>query len=101
MAVGFLAAVIAWAGRWPMTQRVAMGVELLKELPGDYGGRGGNIIEVRTNLGEFATYISKNCYPKGLDRERYIASIAIHRSFERMEGDRYLTSSVLKYIFIS
>ena len=83
-----------------MTQRVAMAVELLKEFLEAYGGRCGDIIEIRTNLGEFATYISKNCYPKGLDRERYIASIEIHRLLERMEGERELTPRVLKSIFI-
>ena len=100
VAIGVPAAVAAWAGRRPMTQRVAMAVELLKEFLEAYGGRCGDIIEVRTNLGEFATYISKNCYPKGLDRERYMASIEIHRLLERMEGERELTPRVLKSIFI-
>ena len=84
-----------------MAQRVAIAVELLKEFLEAYWGRCGDIIEVRTYRGEFATYISKNCYPKGLNRERYMASIAIHRSLERMEGERKLEPSVLKSILIS
>ena len=41
------------------------------------------MVEVHTSVGEFATYITKDCYPKGLDRQSYIESIAIHRILEK------------------
>ena len=71
-----------------MTQKVAMAIRLHKQFLEGYKDKCGDTIEVRTNLGEFATYITKNCYPIGLNRQCYMESIAIHRLLERTEGDK-------------
>ena len=87
-------------GKRPMAQVVAMAIKLLKKLLEDYGGNCGEVIEIRTNVGEFATYIQKQCYPKGLNRQSFADSIAIHRLLERNEGGKELGARELKSYFV-
>ena len=62
--------------------------------------RCGEVVEVLTNVGESESYTTKDRYPKGLDRQSYKESIAIHRSFGKAEKDRGETSQDLKAYFI-
>ena len=49
--------------------------------------RCGEVIEIKTNIGEFAQFIAKDCYPKGLDRESYVNSVAIQRMLDKTGGE--------------
>ena len=88
------------AGKGKVAQQVATAITLLMEFLENYAERCGEVVEVRTNLGRFATYITKECYPKGLNRQSYLDSIAIHRSLERTKGERELAPRELKAFFI-
>ena len=59
-----------------------MAIKLLRRFLDRNVERCGEVVEVITNVGEFATYIMKDCYPKGLERQSYVDSIAIHRRLE-------------------
>ena len=56
---GYPSSLLSLAGRRPMAQVVAMSIKLLRKFLGDYVERCGNIVEIRTNVGEFATYIEE------------------------------------------
>ena len=71
------------ADRRPMARVVAMAIKLLRGFLEENAEKCGEVVEVITNVGEFATYITKNCYPKGLNRQCYVDSIAIHRILEQ------------------
>ena len=77
-----------------------MAIKLLKKLLEDYGSKCGDVIEIRTNVGEFAIYIQKLCYPKGLNRQSFADSITIHRLLERNEGGKELGARELKSYFV-
>ena len=70
----------------PIAQFVAMAIKLLKKFLEEFVERCGVVIVIRTNVGEFSNYILKDCYPKGLDRESFIESVAINRRLDR-EGE--------------
>ena len=79
---------------------MAMGIRLLKNFFGKYVERCGEVVEVHTNVGEFATYIAKDCYPKGLNRKCYIGSVEIHRYLEGTRGEGIDMSRELKAFYI-
>ena len=97
---GCPADITALAGRRPMARVVAMAIKLLKGFLEKYLERCGEVVEVLTNVGEFVTYITKNCYPKGLERQSYIESIAIHRNLEKAEGEGGQKPRELKAYYI-
>ena len=53
-------------------QTLVLAIQLLLELLQEYAADCGNIISVKTNVGVFARYISKDCYPGGLGRPSYL-----------------------------
>ena len=63
-----------------------MAIKLLKTFLEMFVDRCGEVIEISTNVGEFAEFITKDCYPKGLNRESFIESVAIHRMLEGVGG---------------
>ena len=65
-----------------MTQVLAMAIKLLNDFLGKYVERCGEVVEAHRNIGEFATYSAKDCYPKGLNRQCYIDSFEFHRCLE-------------------
>ena len=69
----------ALQGKKPMAQVVAMAIKLLLKFLEEFVEKCGAVIEIRTNVGDFCNYISKDCYPKGLNRESFIESVAINR----------------------
>ena len=75
-----------------MAQVVAMAIKLLCNFLEKNVERCGEVVEVLTNVGEFENYITKDCYPKGLDRQCYKESIAIHRCLGKAENDQGETS---------
>ena len=77
-----------------------MAIKLLSSFLNGNTERCGELVEVLTNVGEFATYIAKDCYPKGLDRQSYKESIAIHRRLESGEEDRGVIPRDFKAYFI-
>ena len=89
----------ALEGKRPVTQAVAMAIKLLMGFLKRYMDRCGEVIEIR-NIGEFCSYITKDCYPKGLNRESYIESIAIHRMLDREGEDGDTEPRRLKTYFI-
>ena len=60
-------------------ERVAQGITLLLEFLQDHAEKCGDVIVIKTNVGAFATYIAKDCYPKTLQRQSYLDSVKIHR----------------------
>ena len=66
-------------GLYPAAQKVAVGICLLLEMLNQHGGECDDIILIKTNVGAFAQYITKDCYPKGLAREHYLNSLQIQR----------------------
>ena len=100
MSIGCPAQIRSMAGQRPMTQIVAMGIRLLKRFLGKYVKRCGEVVEIHTNVGEFATYITKDCYPRGLDRQCYKDSIEIHRCMEEAGGVGMRMSRELKAYYI-
>ena len=81
--VGKPSTLTALRGKRPMAQIVAMAIKLLMKFLEEFVERCGKVIHTRTNVGEFSNYISKDCYPKGLNRESYIESVAINRMLDR------------------
>ena len=78
-----------------MAQIVAMAIKLLMKFLEEFVESCRPVIEIRTNVGEFSNYISKDCYPKGLNRESFIESVALNRMLDRErkndeEGPRHL-----------
>ena len=59
-------------------QRVALAISLILKLLENHASECGDIIVVHTNMGAFARYVEKDCYPSGLRRRQYIQSILIH-----------------------
>ena len=66
-----------------MSLVMVAGIQLLHCFLAQHVEKCGEIVEVRTNIGRFASYVAKQCYPKGLDRDSYILSVAIQRLLER------------------
>ena len=64
-----------------------MAIKLLKKFLEEFVERCGEVIEIRTNVGDFEEYLTKNCYPKGLSRDSYIESVAIQRILEGLGGE--------------
>ena len=85
---GCPASMVSLAGRRVMAQVMATSIKLLREFLGDYVERCGDVVEIRTNIGEFATYIAKDCFPRGLDRQCFRESVAIHRRLQGTDGER-------------
>ena len=56
-----------------------LAIQLLLEFLKDNAAECGDIILVKTNIGAFARYISKDCYPGGLGRLSYVRSVEIQR----------------------
>ena len=55
-------------GLYPAAQRVAVGICLLLEMLYQHGGECDDIILIKTNVGAFAQYITKDCYPRAQQR---------------------------------
>ena len=66
-------------GRNTADQSVARGVALLLGFLLQHAEECGDVIMIKTNVGAFATYISKDCYPKSTSRQLYLDSVQIHR----------------------
>ena len=77
-----------------------MAIKLLSGFIDKNVERCGEVVEVLTNVGEFAKYITKDCYPKGLERQSYIESIAIHRKLEKGGEERGQIPRELKAYFV-
>ena len=73
-------------GLYPSAQKVAVGICLLLELLNQHGGECDDIILIKTNVGAFAQYITKDCYPKGLAREHYLNSLQIQPLFSKSDS---------------
>ena len=58
---------------------LVLSIKLLLEFLRGYAEDCGDIIVLKTNIGAFARYISKDCYPGGLTRPSYVQSVEIHR----------------------
>ena len=90
----------ALQGKKPMAQVVAMAIKLLLKFLEEFVEKCGAVIEIRTNVGDFCNYISKDCYPKGLNRESFIESVAINRLLDREGEDCEEEPRHLKTYFI-
>ena len=66
-------------GREQSRQRVGMAIILLLEFLREHANQCGDMITIKTNVGAFARYIQKDCYPSGLQRQSYVHSVEIHR----------------------
>ena len=66
-------------GREQSRQRVGMAIVLLLEFLREHANQCGDMITIKTNVGAFARYIQKDCYPSGLQRQSYVHSVEIHR----------------------
>ena len=82
-----------------MARVVAMAIKLLGRFLDKNVERCGEVEEVLKNVKEFATNIMKDCYPKGLERQSHVESIAIHRRLEG-EEDQVQFPRELKSYFI-
>ena len=60
---------MAQNGKMLVTQLVAMAIKLLNKFLEEFVERCGEVIEIRINVGEFGEYLTKDCYPKGLNRD--------------------------------
>ena len=60
-------------------QTLVLAIQLLVEFLQKHAADCGDIITVKTNIGAFARYISKDCYPGGLGRASYVRSVKIQR----------------------
>ena len=60
-------------------QTLVEAIQLLFEFLQEHAADCGDIISVKTNVGAFARYISKDCYPAGLGRPSYVRSVSIQR----------------------
>ena len=58
---------------------LALAIKLLLGFLQGYAQDCGDIIVLKTNIGAFARYIAKDCYPGGLSRSSYVQSVEIHR----------------------
>ena len=56
-----------------------MAIKLLLGLLREHASECEDIITIKTNIGAFARYVKKDCYPGGLPRRCYLNSIEIHR----------------------
>ena len=84
--------------RSKMLQVLASAIDLLHQFFESFVGKCGEVIEVRTNVARFERYIRKQCYPKGLNRECYIRSVAIQRLLEGPEeGNRHPARELKAY----
>ena len=86
VSIGCSALIASLAGRELVKQVLAMAIKLLKPFLDKYVERCGEVVEIRTNVGEFVEYIAKDCYPKGLNRQSYKESPEIHRYMEGTGG---------------
>ena len=68
-------------------QRVAIAITILLQFLEDHASECGDIILIKTNVGAFAKYVEKDCYPGGLRRMQYLESILIHRLLCKPGGD--------------
>ena len=60
-------------------QTLVLAIQLLLEFLKEHAAECGDILSVKTNVGAFARYISKDCYPAGLCRPSYVRSVSIQR----------------------
>ena len=68
--------VAGWKAR---LQGVMVGIKLLLDFLRDHVEECGDLIIIKTNIGSFASYIYKDCYPAGLGRDDYKRSVEIQR----------------------
>ena len=66
-------------------QTVALGISILLRFLRYQAEKCGDIITIKTNLGAFASYISKDCYPKSTYIQLYVNSIQILRLLSKPE----------------
>ena len=64
-------------------QTLVLAIQLILELLQEHAADCGDIISVKTNVGAFARYILKDCYPGGLGRPSYVRSVKIQRLLSR------------------
>ena len=83
-----------------MARLVAMAIKLLRGFLENNVERCGEVVEVLTTVGEFATYSTEDWYPKGLERQSYIESIPIHRKLEKAGEECGEIPQALKAYFI-
>ena len=83
-----------------MVKVMKLGIQLLHRCLAQHVMDCGEIVEVRSNIGRFVTYVSKECYPRGLDRDSYILSVAIQRLLERDYSDDTSRPRELKAYYI-
>ena len=87
-------------GRARAARIMGVGIALLLRFLEAHVDRCGEVIEIRTNISAFERYIRKRCFPKGLGRESYVKSVAIHRYLVRTGEGRELAPRELKAFFI-
>ena len=75
-------------GLYPVTQKVAVRVYLLLEMLQQHDGECDDIILIKTNVGSFVRYVTKDCYPRGLAREHYLNSLQIQRLLSKPDTKR-------------
>ena len=68
-------------------QGIMVGINLLLRFLRDHADECGDLIVIKTNVGSFATYLQKDCYPAKLDREYYKRSVEIHRLLSKPDKD--------------
>ena len=83
-----------------MSHVMAAGIKLLHHFLAQNVKKCGDIVEVRSNIGRFVTYVTKQCYPKGLGRDSYILSVTIQRLLEGDYSSSPSNSRELKAYYI-
>ena len=68
-------------------QGVMVGINLLLRFLRDHVDECGDLIVINTNVGSFATYIQKDCYPAKLNRDYYKRSVEIQRLLSKPDKD--------------
>ena len=66
-------------------QTLILAIQLLLEFLLNNAGEFRDIILLKTNVGAFARYVSKDSYPRGLGRLSYVQSVEIQRLLSRPE----------------
>ena len=74
-----MAAFAELQGRPWSKRALALSIKLLLEFLRIHVQDCGDIIVVKTNVGAFARYIYKDCYPAGLTRASYVQSVELQR----------------------
>lgn len=67
---------------------LALAIKLLLDFLRHHAQDCGDIIVLKTNVGAFARYIAKDCYPAGLARVSYVQSVEIHRLLSKPDSGK-------------